>query len=375
MKFFPARLALLLFAALTSAQSPPEAQSDGPYVVRNASGAWEAWSIAVTADGARKSARLVRPNTTITVAAVGDLPAFDVTLRAAASVSPDTVTLPAKAKLFVVADMHGEYEILARALVAHRIVNAQLAWSFGRGHLVVLGDVLDRGPNHTEILWLLYELEAQARQAGGGVHLVLGNHETMVMRGDLRYLHPKYSRSAIVLGVDSYARLFDARSVLGQWLRSRPAVLRIGRRLYLHGGLSRALVERGYGLAAVNAGVRAALADAPPAGVSARERAEFLMGPLGPLWYRGYFPEQADFPTASAADIDAVLKHFDADTILVGHTIVPTITPLYGGKVIAVQVYPKREDATHAHFEALLIDGAKFQRATFDGTLQPLDLH
>ena len=64
----------------------------------------------------------------------------------------------------------------------------------------MLGDVFDRGPNHLEILWLLYQLEAEAARAGGGVHLVLGNHEAMVLNGDLRYLNAKYADTARVLG-------------------------------------------------------------------------------------------------------------------------------------------------------------------------------
>ena len=48
--------------------------------------------------------------------------------------------------------------------------------------------------------------------------------------------------------------------------------------------------------------------------------------------------------------------------VLVGHTIVPTIMPLYDGKVIAVQVYPKREDAG-SEVRGLLIRGGKLLRA------------
>ena len=101
------------------------------------------------------------------------------------------------------------------------------------------------------------------------------------------------------------------------------------------------------------------------------ERADFLMTQLGPLWYRGYFAEQTDFTGATQADVDLTLAHFGVQRILVGHTIVPTITPLFGGKVIAVQVYPKRE-ADGVHFESLLIRGGGFFRATPDGMSKPL---
>ena len=70
---------------------------------------------------------------------------------------------------------------------------------------------------------------------------------------------------------------------------------------------------------------------------------------------------------ATTADIDRVREHFGVQTILVGHTKVPTITPLYDGRVIAVQVYPRLDSFGNPLFEALLIrDGIRW-RAWPDG--------
>jgi hypothetical protein len=332
---------------------------DGPYVVREATGLVS-----------YPEKRSVAPGDQIAIAPVGEMPGLTVTLRSTASAAADRMTLPKGTALVVVGDTHGEYTILGRMLQAHRVVDEGLAWSFGRGHLVVLGDVFDRGPNHTEILWLLYQLEAEATKAGGGVHLLIGNHETMVLRGDLRYLHMKYRETASSLGV-GYDKLFDARSVLGQWIRSRPAVLRIDRTLYLHGGISPGLVRRQLTLAQINGTIRGLLEGTLPDDLDSLERAQFLLKEEGPLWYRGYFPDKGVAP-ATPADVAAALKHFAVDRIVVGHTIVPTVTPLYGGRVIAANVYPK-SDAGGAHFEALLIRDGKPQRAQLDGTLSPLN--
>jgi hypothetical protein len=354
---------LLLFVSASA--------SDGPYVLRDGAG-WQALTVEEAAGVPRKRALPLSAGASITVKAVGNLPAFQVKLRGPANAASDEVQTSGKAPLFVVADTHGEYEILVAMLRKHGIVNAKLEWSFGRGDLVVLGDVFDRGPNHTEILWLLYQLEAEARRAGGGVHLVLGNHETMVMLGDLRYLNPKYVQTAELLGVGSYSELFGPTTVLGQWLRTLPTVLKINDLLCLHAGISRALIDSGMSLREINAGVRALLDARAPGDDAQRERADLLMGSTGPLWYRGYFAEQTTFPTATMDDIDLALKTFSAHRILIGHTIVTTVTPLYAGKVIAVQVYPKRDDAGHAHFESLLIKRNEFWRAKLDGTVERL---
>ena len=88
----------------------------------------------------------------------------------------------------------------------------------------------------------------QAKAKGGGLHFVLGNHETLVLLGARQYLNPKYRASAQALGVPAYALLWDERTLLGRWLRTKPSVQKIGGYLCLHGGLSAEIVNRGYTL-------------------------------------------------------------------------------------------------------------------------------
>ena len=102
-----------------------------------------------------------------------------------------------------------------------------------------------------------------------------------------------------------------------------------------------------------------------------RDRAVFLMGSNGPLWYRGYFSSDGKAAATTLQDIDRIREFFGVQTILVGHTTVPTITPLYEGKVIAVQVYPRRDDAGNTVFESLLIRNKTLLRALPDGSTEP----
>ena len=343
------------------------AEPDGPYVLRGADG-WEAMSVAESGGAPARISKPIREGEALVVPGVGSLPSFAVTLRGPAADAADAVTTSAKAPIFVVADTHGEYEILVTMLRAHKVLGPKLEWKYGRGHLVVLGDVFDRGPNQLEILWLLYKLEAESVKGGGGVHLLIGNHEVMAMRGDLRYLHARHADTARLLAASNYSQLFGANSVLGQWLRSRPAVLKVNDLLCLHAGVSRALLDSGLTLSELNGTVRSVLRDEPGQGAVS----ELVMGINGPLWYRGYFAGQKGFLTATAEDVDLALETFGVRRILIGHTIVPTVTPLYEGKVVAVQVYPKRGESGKVDFESLLIrDGKPFQ-ARLDGSVQPL---
>jgi len=101
--------------------------------------------------------------------------------------------------IVAISDAHGQYDIMIDLLKAHRVIDEQNQWTFGKGHLVITGDNLDRGDKVMEILWFLFFLEKQAAEAGGKVHVLLGNHEVMVLQGDIRYLNRKYLYTSGVL--------------------------------------------------------------------------------------------------------------------------------------------------------------------------------
>lgn len=391
MKTISLSLILGLFLAAWAAAAP---LSDGPYIDRINTGQWRASWVEGDESAPRVREQFVAVGETFTVPGVGSLPAFDVKLRKPDKVAPDAVKLPRGRPLFVVADIHGEFDILIELLRAHGIVDRNLKWSYGRNSVAFLGDIFDRGANQTEVLWLIYKLEGEAREAGGRVFMTLGNHESMVMLGDMRYLADKYPKVAKAIGFTSYARLWSKNTFLGQWLRTKPVVMKLGDFLCMHGGISPELTGRNLPLKTINAAARdvlnfTTLQDAPGTKVSLRklplmnekpgvtdadrEQAAFIVtGDNGPLWYRGYFsaPEKGG---ATDEDVSKMLAHFDVNNILVGHTTVPTVQALYGGKVIAVQVYPMRDEKTHlAVMEAAVFKEGKWHKAKIDGTTEVL---
>ena len=98
-------------------------------------------------------------------------------------------------------DIHGQYDLLIELLTNNKIINNDLNWDFGEGHLVIVGDIFDRGSKVNEVLWLIYKLEIQARKMGGRVHFLLGNHDYMVLQRDLRYINSRYRISSYLLGI------------------------------------------------------------------------------------------------------------------------------------------------------------------------------
>lgn len=233
-------------------------------------------------------------------------------------------TLPEPSRMAAVSDIHGNLRGLVRLLQAHRIVDAHLRWTYGTGHLVVVGDVADRGDQVTEAYWLLRSLEAQALPHGGRVHLLLGNHDVMLMRGSHRYLHPRYKALEATFPRNIQG-LMAADTELGRWLRSRPVALRLGRTLFVHAGLEPATPTMS--LDQLNQAFRAEL-DAPGKPP--------LLGARGPVWYRGLLPLKGGPDEATEADVRGLLARFGAEAMVVGHSTLEAAQVFHGGAVFGI---------------------------------------
>lgn len=91
-------------------------------------------------------------------------------------------------RVVAIGDVHGAFPAMVRTLRNAQVIDGREAWVGGRTHLVFTGDLLDRGPGSRQVMDLLMRLEGEAREAGGRVHVLLGNHEVMNLTGDLRYV-------------------------------------------------------------------------------------------------------------------------------------------------------------------------------------------
>lgn len=360
------RSALLLMAlALLLAASSPQARevaapaehvdADGPYVFRVGDRLRATW---ICGDQVQRRTLPSNASGPEFVPQCG----YGHSVHVLPPVAPSVSELPAVPRIVALSDIHGQYDLLVRLLRAHHVIDAQDRWALGQDTLVVAGDVFDRGPQVTEAFWLLYGLQQQAVAAGGAVHFVLGNHETMVLYDDLRYVNPKYLRSAQLLG-RSYPQLYGADSVIGQWLRTRPVLLKIGDTLFLHGGISPEAVELALHPARTNAAYQASLG-LPKAEVKADPAtAPLYDGKTSPIWYRGYFDGRLD-----ARGVQDVLDTLQLKRIVVGHTSMPHVSTFHGDRVIAIDSSIKNGE----NGELLFIEDGRLSRGLLDGSRVPL---
>jgi hypothetical protein len=93
-------------------------------------------------------------------------------------------------RLVAIGDLHGDLSAARAALRAAGAIDGADRWIGGDLVIVQTGDILDRGDDEEEIYVLLERLEADAKQAGGAIVLLNGNHELMNGARDYRYVTP-----------------------------------------------------------------------------------------------------------------------------------------------------------------------------------------
>jgi hypothetical protein len=194
-------------------------------------------------------------------------------------------------RVIALSDIHGAYAPMIRTLRSAAVIGDDDAWVAGKTHLVIVGDLTDRGPDSRGAMDFLMRLEREAETAGGKVHVLIGNHEVMNLVSDLRYvsraeyaafageertedrehwfeqfidkraedgksreeLRQLFDRS-FPPGFFAHRRAFGADGEYGRWLLDKPIMVVINGTAFVHGGVSPMVGE--LGLEGVNATLR-----------------------------------------------------------------------------------------------------------------------
>jgi Calcineurin-like phosphoesterase len=338
--------------------------TDGPYVI------WKDANTAevITFTNGKANRQLVEDITT--PRAIDDLAGFEsaITLDSNPPIPP-SATWKAPERLLAISDLEGNCDNVLRFLQNNNVLDENGHWDWGNGHLVLNGDLVDRGAHVTEVMWLVRRLEREAELAGGSVHYILGNHEAMVMAGDLRYIHDKYRFVTTRLEI-RYDELYGPNSEIGRWWRTKNGVELVGDLLFVHGGYSPVLDQYELDIDTLNQRIRASLHPGQPT-----DESNPAVNPVyhkhGPFWYRGYFAEHAEEweGKATSAELDRILARHNAKHIVIGHTMVDEVGPVDGDdRVIGIDTEWKDADAC----QGLLVEKGKMWRLTMTGQRQEI---
>lgn len=288
-----------------------------------------------------------------------------------ANAAPSGVDPAVPDRIVAIGDLHGDFAVWRAIAMDARLIDAKGNWIGGKAALVQTGDIVDRAPDSLKIIRDLMRLEKEARKAGGEVIVLVGNHEAMMMTGDLRYVDPGEfaafagprskelrervyvnNRKAIEtaaqaanpaaasdaikrqwlatfpLGRAELQSAWSPTGELGQWTLNHRAVVRIGDSLFVHGGISAAYAS--VSINDINRQVAAALTRQD------QDDKSIINDSMGPLWYRGLVtrdpaddaPPPPPGATGSpppprpsiAEEIALVQRAYKVRRIVIGHT-------------------------------------------------------
>lgn len=284
-------------------------------------------------------------------------------------------------RIVVIGDLHGDYDNFVKILKGTGIVDPELHWAAEKTHLVQTGDIMDRYDDARKILDLLIRLEKEAAEAGGMVHVLLGNHEEMnltgvVFSGNLDYVtlyqfisflperYRKHQEDVLAKKIQTLrarhgrTKPEDAKSEFwnslkndssaqklyvihfndeyGPWLRRLNVAIKINDVIFVHGGISEKYSK--WGLKEINDRYRMELTDICRA-LRNSEPPRIMQPSIvyrgdSPLWYR----DLARVPEADLnEEVDAILENLGAKSMIIAHTPKIVKTPKdmqrFGGKV------------------------------------------
>jgi len=220
-------------------------------------------------------------------------------------------------------DIHGDLDSAREALQLAGALDADDHWIAGNAVVVQVGDQLDRGDDERAILDLFEQVADEAFAAGGGFYPLLGNHETMNVEFDFRYVTPggwadfadivpepgdtlvtdyppeEQGRVAAFRPGGPYARI----------LARHNTVQVVNDTVFVHGGLLPNHLD--YGLEAINADTSAwMLGEAPEPTVHTESDS--------PVWSRHYSDET---DIADCLLLEEVLAEVGATRMVVAHTV------------------------------------------------------
>lgn len=162
-------------------------------------------------------------------------------LRALGHASPSAFPRP-EVPVCLIGDIHGRADLLSRLFA---MISARPGGD--RARIVVLGDMIDRGPDSVQVLG---DLAAMERAEGGRLTCLMGNHERMMLdflaapEANRAWLRHGGAATLAAFGVapgNDAARLAaDLRAALSpalfDWIATRPLFWRDGDLAAVHAG-------------------------------------------------------------------------------------------------------------------------------------------
>lgn len=97
--------------------------------------------------------------------------------------NPAVVEIDTTAAVFVVGDVHGDYDRLVKSLSAAKVIGNEpkkpekVEWAADQSVVIFMGDLINKGNDSLKVIRLVRALSTAAVEKGGTVIALIGNHE------------------------------------------------------------------------------------------------------------------------------------------------------------------------------------------------------
>lgn len=163
-------------------------------------------------------------------------------------------------RIYAVGDIHGAFDQLSETLSALKVAKRQSAdsfrfnWTGQDAVLVFCGDLCDRGLHSKQVYDAVMDLQEQALRDGGKVIVVLGNHEAMMLNGQVeewaktltshKKQHYQNTLDSFTRDGLDYHQAISETGLYGSWIRNLPLFVVINGFMFVHGGFPNKPVTR-----------------------------------------------------------------------------------------------------------------------------------
>ncbi|MFN2198370.1 MAG: metallophosphoesterase [Anaerolineales bacterium] len=234
-----------------------------------------------------------------------------------------------KRTIFIMGDVHGRITRLQEHLQSAGLVDASFNWNGESAVLWFVGDYVDRGPAGAGVIKAIMRLQNQARESGGQVGALIGNHDILLLSA-VRYrdtVSATTQQTYYADWIDEGGNLQDLERLGAaeiDWLMALPAAALVADTLLLHAD---SLLYRSYGtsLEALNQAFHRLLAD------GSAQAYNQLLDEFG--------QHRAFLGADGAAHLAEMLLRYGGSRLVHGHTPIMKITGAEPAAITAPYVY------------------------------------
>ncbi len=166
---------------------------------------------------------------------------------------PAYVEVTGAERVYAVGDIHGAFDEFADTLAALKVAKRtgpatfRFDWLAGNAILVMTGDLNDRGLYTKQVYDAVMDLQAQAEKAGGRVIVTMGNHEAMMLNGQVeewaktltshKKQHYQNTLDSFTRDGLDYHKAISETGLYGRWIRNLPLFAVVNGFMFVHGGI------------------------------------------------------------------------------------------------------------------------------------------